>query len=200
MPRRYKVKQPNRPDKTLSEREVLINATMKCLYEGQWEFWQKRLTQLIQKNLNTLNRNDHPRQCAIHYAGRIWFRPWMEKTEQKDFLVHRVHPEHEKEAIEVTSEIAELENEKYVVARFMSSLLLFPAPALEIKKALGPELVEEIESREKVSFDSLHASAGVMDNQTMALRSFVSEHEFIVDMMTERILANMILGQAVSSE
>jgi len=197
MSRRYRNRQANRPSKTLTEKEILINATMKSLYEGQHEFWQKRLTGVITKNLNTLGRNDHPRECALHYAGRVWFRPWMEKEDKGDFLIQRVHPEHEKEVIEVTSELAELENEQYEVGRFMSSLLLFSAPVLEFKKALGVELVTEIEQRENVSFDSLGQSAGVIENQTAALKEFVDQHEYVVDMMTERILANMILGQAI---
>lgn len=197
MTRRYRARQPNRPSKNLTDKEVLINATLKCLYNEQHEFLNRRLTQLISKNLNTLNRNDHPRECAIHYAGRVWFRPWMDKEEKEDFLIHRVHPEHEKEAIEVTSELGELETERYEVGRFMAGLLLFEAPAIEFKKALGLELTEEIEQREKVSFDSLQPSAGVMENQTLALREFAGQHDYIIDKMTERILANMILGQAV---
>ena len=198
MSRRYRVRQPNRPQKTLTEKEVLINATMKCLYSDQHEFWQRRLTGLIQKNLETLGQKDeNPRECAINYGGRVWFRPWMDKTEKDDFLVQRVHPEHEKEAIEVTSEIKELTDEQYEVGRFMSSLLLFQAPAIEIKKALGVELVNEIENREKVSFDSVHSSEGVLNNQTDQLRIFAEQNSQIIEMMTERILANIILGQSV---
>jgi hypothetical protein len=197
MPRKYKVRQPNRPSQSLTDKEILINATLKCLYAEQHSFWERRLTQLISKNLHTLGRKDHPRACAIHYAGRIWFRPWMDKENANDFLVSRVHSEHEKEAIEVTSELAELENEQYEVSRFMSGLLLFQAPVLEIKRALGIELVNEIEQREKVSFDSLVCSTGVLNNQTAALKIFVNNHDYVVEMMTERILANMILGQSV---
>ena len=199
MSRRYRTRQPNRPSKNLTEKEVLINATLKCLYNEQYEFWQKRLTQLVTKNLNTLGRKDHPRECAIHYAGRVWFRPWVagDKYDQADFLIQKVHVEHEKEAIEITSELGEIEQERHQVGRFMSSLLLFQAPAIEIKKALGVELVNEIEQREKVSFDSVHASEGVINNQTIQLREFAEKHDYIIASMTERILANMILGQAI---
>lgn len=197
MGRKYQRRQPNRPTKNLSDREVLIQASLRSLYADQYEFWQKRLTLLIKKNNETLGKDCHPRESALHYAGKVWFRPWMEATEASDFKISHVHPEHEKEAIEVTSELAELETEQYEVGRFLAGLLLFQAPVLEIKRALGPELVDEIERGEKVSFDSLGTSAGVMQNQTTALKLFVEEHAYVVEMMTERILGKMILSQSI---
>lgn len=192
---KYKKRQPRRATKTISNEEVLIRSTLHCLYAKQREFWREKLTGLIAKNLETLGRKCHPRQAGIHYAGRAWFRPWMEAKEAKDFTITRVHPEHEKEAISIISHLGELEMEEYEVGRFLSGLLLFPAPANDIKAVLGEQLITEIENEEKVSFDTLGCSTGVMNNQVKALQQYAKEHDYIIAMMTERILAKMILSQ-----
>lgn len=192
---KYKKRQPKRAAKTISNEEVLIRSTLHCLYSKQREFWRENLTHLIAKNLESLGRKAHPRQTGIHYAGRSWFRPWMEAKEAKDFTITRVHEDHEKEAITVTSHLAELEMEEYEVGRFLAGLLLFPAPANDIKAVLGEQLIGEIEGEEKVSFDTLGCSTGVINNQVKALRQYAEEHDYIVRMMNERILAKMILSQ-----
>ena len=197
MPHKYRKRQPQRPSKNLTDKEILVNATIRALYFEHHEFWLKRLTHLIAKNNESLGKAIHPREGAIHYAGKVWFRPWMEATEPDDFQISQVHPEHEKECIEITAELGELEVEQYEVERFMSGLLLFEAPVFEIKKALGAELIDEIERSEKVSFDSLGNSAGVLNNQTMALHVYVNQHQYIIDAMNERILGNMILQQSI---
>jgi len=195
MRHKYKKRQPKRPQKTLSDTEVLISASLNCLYAKQREFWRAKLTSLISRNLELLGRRAHPRLVGIHYAGRAWFRPWMEAKEAKDFTITRVHPDLEKEAITITSHLAELETEQYEVGRFLAGLLLFPAPSHAIKTILGQELIEEIEREEKVSFDSLGCSTGIINNQVKALQTYAEDHDYIVSTMRERILAKIILSQ-----
>lgn len=194
---KYQKRQPKPAKRTLSHKEILIKATLRALFHKQREFWRQNLSVVITKNLAALGRKGHPREHGLHYAGRAWFRPWMEATTAADFTLVRVHPDCEKEVINVTSQLAELENEEYQVARFMAGMLLFEAPVLEYKKALGPDLVEEIENTQGVYFDSLHDSTGVVNNQSKALREYVQQNDFIVALMHERLMTQILLGNSM---
>ena len=196
----------SRPSDQLNDKELLREAALQNLYQAQHNYWKNRLYELAKRNLDfqpSARANcDDPTKVGIYWNNRSWY--WFSRmsiTDDKNSCtILPVVPQLEEEARLVTAHLEELQNEVHLARRFLSGLLIFEVPAIAIKRALGLDLIEEIERDQKVSFDALQDSAGHTQNQIDQFTDYVNENKDIIDMLHNRILTNLILSQQINGK
>lgn len=204
--RRSRYNRYSRPSDQLNDRELLREAALENLYKAQHRYWKNRLYELAKKNLDfqpSARANcDDPDRVGIYWDNKSWYWfPRMSIADDKNSCtILPVVSSLEEEARLVTAHLEEIQNEVHLARRFLSGLLIFEVPAIAIKKALGLDLVEEIERNQKVSFDALQNSTGHLQNQVDQFTDYVTENKDIIDMLHNRILTNLILSQQIRME
>ena len=99
-------------------------------------------------------------------------------------------PEIEKELLIITNELAQLELEQYETSRFLSGLVLFPAPIEVFQTILGRELAQECEK--ELANITTDPNYQWDCNAQAALTTYVAHHDYILKAMKQRLLLNMI--------
>ncbi|RLI35674.1 hypothetical protein DRO66_06970 [Candidatus Bathyarchaeota archaeon] len=172
---------------------------LKHLYGDHVRYWGAKLTKLINQNRDLHHLKPGGVPFGIHYVSRPWWVPRLQYQEPADFHILPMHPQFpdEKDLIEVTASLTELDIEKYEVNRFLIGLLGLPAPAEEFEKVLGTALMAGIAKEFKIlqRKDSTVFLWDAALNQ--AWDDYVEEHAYLVTAMCTRIMVNLITKEAM---
>ena len=179
-----------------SFREIFRAILLDRLFVPQREYWKTKLQDIIDTNrIMHGKRSNHP--YGIHYLNRNWEgNRENEWGEEPIFL--SLHPEilhKEKEILEIVGQLAELETEEYEVNRFLSGLVLFPAPFKVFEKILGKQLSEEISSVTllRPGLQEDHEESMPWDeNANSAIMTYVKQHDYVLKVMNQRLVINLI--------
>lgn len=170
------------------------------LYKEHFKYWQNKLERLI---IDNCLLHDHIYgQTGINYAGRNWVveNRFQDKptTPINEYACWPVHPKlDQKELVEVTANLGEMEVEMHEGKRFLSGLILYPAPADKFQKILGDVLYlpasKEFEDLAKLR-DKDEWTPLAEEN----MDEFAKYADFVIDAMAERVLLNMIGKSAIA--
>ena len=181
-----------------SIRETFLMILLDRLFISQREFWRNKL-----QNFSNTNRIMHGRfsdhAYGIHYLNRNW-EGNSENLWTEDPIFLTIHPkllDREKEILEIVGQLAVLETEEYEVNRFLSGLVLFPAPFRVLEKILGKELSTEIRSEFRIkgslNLQEVYEDSSPWDeNADKAIMTYVNQHKYILTIMNQRLVTNMI--------
>lgn len=185
------------PEINPTNTEIIRDTLLRALYAEQDRYWCLKLQDIVVENARYHERTGE--QYGIHYLGKDWFPvPGIERTATEPWdLIHYLplHPDYapkiEQKLLEIVNEISLLETEQYECSRFLSGLVLFPAPLDVFAKVLGKQLFQECEK--DLAQHVLDAPNYAWDsNAQAALTTYVAAHNYILKAMKQRLLINMI--------
>jgi hypothetical protein len=87
--------------------------------------------------------------------------------------------------------MSQLEIEEYEASRFLSGLVLFPAPIKTFRKVLGRQLFGECEQEIEEHLSNVINSPWDANAQA-AITTYVAHHDYILKAMNQRLLINLI--------
>jgi hypothetical protein len=180
-----------------TQAEIIRDTLLRNLYAKQEKYWRTALRDIVITNANHHGRTGE--RYGIHYLAQDWYpgAPVNKALFNEANLIEYLplHPEYavevEKELLTVVNELAQLELEEYECSRFLSGLVLFPAPIEVFHKILGTELFQECEkelAQHVINDPDYHWDA----NAQAALSTYVAQHDYILKAMKQRLLMNMI--------
>jgi len=182
------------PTTEFSYAEIIRHTLLTHLYGDQELFWGFKLNEFAFINADYHNKTGE--WFGIHYLGKNWLGrdPW-ELYSEEDAVFLTLHPEYEpiieKELLIIINELSQLEIEKYEASRFLSGLVLFPAPITVFQKVLGRQLFSECEKElEQYIINTSNFSWDT--NSQAAIMTYVEQHEYILKAMNQRLLVNLI--------
>jgi len=180
-----------------SIREQLIQNIFDTLYLKHIAYWNHQLTTIINENANYQGRiiSDNT-FYGIHYAGKNWIVPEPGRTEEFQFeiiLMHEDIPGFEARVINVTSNRAELDIEMYEVKRFLGGLLVFTPPLELFEEILGNAIYRRVEQY----FKQFTTTESWTKYSEKAFRTFTEEYSYLVDVINQRIMMNLITSDAL---
>lgn len=184
---------------SVSNFRAVIHATlMEKVFQQQRKYWHKKLQSIIDRIAIRNGRDLDAGPYAVHYANRNWFTEDIPKNAPKHVNVHAClmppddDPEIEKELIEVCAELAEIEIEEYEADRFLSNLIVFPAPGHVFERILGSQLYETCKESLR-EFTPKELNRGSWDqNSEVALTTYVEKYSFIIEAMKSRLMLNLL--------
>lgn len=171
------------------------------LYRPHRELWHKKLAVLIENNQHILGREGDPSEFGIFYNGVAWFCPLpeIERTDVSQFNILPIqHNMDTGELEKVTTHLAELQEEYYVIERFLTGLLLLPAALTHIEEAFGPVLF----GRVRRYFVRLHETTwnGICNETSEhAFKTYVTQNSELIDTLCRRVMMNMIARDALNT-
>jgi hypothetical protein len=177
----------------LSLTEIIRDTLLTRLFKDQKEFWFNKLNILAGNNaqfhgelVGTIN------WFGIHYLGKNWRGNYSVPFLDFTFLtLHPEYPDLEKDLLVVVAELSELETEEYEANRFLSGLVLFPAPVRVFQKILGKQLFSECKQElEQYLINSRNFTWDA--NSQVAIATYVEQHDYILKAMNQRLLVNLI--------
>lgn len=190
----------SRPDKRLNLREIMIDKIMTLLYEQHMKYWNNKLSNLIHQNKQCSGKDPNISSLifGLHYAGRNWIVPFMGHDKASDFHILCLAEASglEESAILITANLGELDIEMYEVKRFLAGLLLFRAPLEEFEKVLGLALYNRIGKCFK-DLDIRNTNRPWNEYSQAAFSTFTKEHEYLIDIMCQRVMMNLIATDAL---
>lgn len=186
-----------------SYREHFREVLLQHLYQPQETHWEKELQTLININTSCYGKLTNP-FIGIHYLNKNW--SVIAKLDLNFNITYlTLHPDFlpkEAELLEVVGQLSELEAEKYEVSRFLSGLVLFPAPVKVLQDVLGKQLSQEICSEfltkqylsKEVDLREYYEdlSSAWDDNAQTALMTYVDQHKYLLKLVNQRLLINLI--------
>jgi hypothetical protein len=175
----------------LSLAEIIRDTLLNRLFKIQIKFWKKKLDPII--NTNAANQGvGLGNMLGIHYLGKNWRGSRFPAVTDCTYLpLASDSSEFEKELLMIVNELAQLEAEEYEASRFLSGLVLFPAPVEVFQKVLGRQLFSECE--QEIQNNLLSAPNYTWDaNAQNAIMTYVNHHDYILTTMNQRLLVNLI--------
>lgn len=200
MPRYRPRARRRKPNTGPTALESLCVEIQRVLYGKQQQFWYERFTKLIHGQLITLDRPGNPRTFGLHWGGRNWTRPYGTLTDEVQYSIMAVLPKFEEDARRICTQLAEIEQERKDVARFLAGLLLFRAPIREVLNVLGSEIVGELESKSTMRLRGFAPDKGDEIIDLTEFHRFVKQNKETLDLMEERLLANLILSGSLADK
>jgi hypothetical protein len=189
-----------RPNLGLSPKEKAIEKMVETLYGPHWKFWRAKLLKLITQNKDLAGRKGAPIDFGISYAGRAWFIP--NDVDGEDTSAYAIMPLEdgpagmEEELIKVTANLGELDIECYEVRRFLAGLLLFDAPPEKLSEALGQALFSRVgKILKEIPPDTVWNEAS-----ELSFTTYVSEFDYLIKAMCQRIMMNLITQDAFAAK
>lgn len=172
-------------------REAIKNTLMRKVYAVPLIFWNRQLMELCDENTRCHGREGH---FLIHYQGQKQ-RPepmsWADREDDNYFLpLHPDFPDLKVRMVEIIEELDVIRREKYEAERFLSGLVLFPAPEQVFHDILGNTLFQEC--KVQVQQHASNTTEEWNSNADMAIHTFSNKHTAIVQAMKERIMANLL--------
>jgi len=202
----------HRPSTELNLRESAISLIVTTLYTPHFLFWYKKLSEIIKANQEYHGRKGAAEDFGIYYCGKAWFVPYhfgfdsqsstnilgnlsytKTATDFEIIAIHPKYPDLEKELITITANLSELDVEHYEVKRFLAGILLFKCPYSNLKKALGDTLFKYIEE----PLFQLNSSKTWNSQTELAFNTYITEHDYLIDAMCQRIMMNLISVDAL---
>lgn len=176
--------------------EIIRDALLRVLYRKQEKYWRGKLLPIVLENAQYHNRTGEV--YGIHYLGQDWTTsitiaiPAERLIEVQYLPLHPdFAPKIEPELKLIVWELAQLELEEYECSRFLSGLVLFPAPIEVFAKILGKQLFQECE-KELAQYVLNSPNYAWDSNAQAALTTYIAHHEYILKGMNQRLLMNMI--------
>jgi hypothetical protein len=188
------------PGTNITNNEIIRVTVLRKLYLKQEKYWRTELKGIVLCNARYHNRTAE--KFGIHYLGKNWY-PGRHLDQAFDEAYHDVQyltlhpgyiqhaPEIEKKLLSICNELAQLELEEYECGRFLSGLVLFPAPLDVFEQILGQEIFEECK-RELAQQLNNAPNYSWDANAQAALTTYVAHHDYILKAMRQRLLMNMI--------
>jgi len=185
-----------RPSTSRTTKELVIHKMMDTLYQPHWDFWHKKLLEVITHNKDAQGREGNPNLFGIFYAGRPWFVTWMDASTKRDFEVLPMHETiDEKNIIKITANLGELDIECYEVKRFLAGILMFPAPLDTIEDLLGRGLFARVSKFFKeIELDNDGRPWNTA--QIVAFETYTKQHDYLITAMSQRVMMNLIARDA----
>jgi len=200
----------NRPSTELAPREAAIDTITQRLYAPHFRFWYAKLAEVIKANKEYHGRDGDPQEFGLYYGGKAWFLPysinnsaseataWQVITVRQadDFEIIALHPKFpqlEKDVINITANLSELDIEFYEIKRFLAGVLLFKVPFETLKKTLGDTLYNFMEE----SLNKLNLTIYQDPSTEIAFTTYTKEHDYLIDAMCQRIMMNLIAVDAL---
>jgi hypothetical protein len=170
--------------------EIIRDTLLWALYADQDCYWSKKLAVIVVENARYHGRTGE--SYGIHYLGKDWL-PFVFESDSVQCLP--LHPDYaleiEQELLRIVNELAQLELEQYECSRFLSGLVLFPAPLDVFAKVLGSQLFQECE-KDLAHHVSTAPNYSWDANTEAALATYIAAHQYILKAMKQRLLTNMI--------
>lgn len=196
-----------RPTTDLNLRELVIDKIIQNLYSPHWNYWFKKLAIIIAKNCDAQNRQGTTplTTFGIFYAGQSWYLPIFEHPilgkmviEESSVEILQLSPDVpglEKDLLQTTINLSELDVETYEVKRFLAGLLLFPAPGSIMEALLGSALYGRIKGHYQ-ELAGENANHIWNDATAFAFHTYAKEHDYLIDAMCQRVMMNLLAQQA----
>ena len=184
------------PATRFSYAEIIRHTLLKHLYKDQEIFWENKLADIALTNAKYHNRTGE--QYGIHYLGKNWKGKSLIFIDlaDEDYVYLTLHDEYEpiieKELLIVVNELSQLEIEKYEASRFLSGLVLFPAPIDIFQKVLGRQLFSECEQELEQYILNTRSDFTWDANSQVAITTYIEQHDYILKAMNQRLLVNLI--------
>ena len=102
----------------------------------------------------------------------------------------------EKEFITVTTMLGELEAEKDQVYRFLTYALAFNVPIQAFFEELNSDILTEHFDKNPIG-TKLVEDSDYLENTMESFRTYMEQHHFIVEVLAERQMENILLGDVL---
>jgi len=179
---------------------VLKDGLFMKLYIPQIEYWNKRLRDISERNVDAyvradtaFNQDDKSFVSIFHEGESLNLLPIDDDDPVSPYCLELYLGDESlvKDATVVLHEVRKLSKERYESQRFLAGLAMLDPPPAELENILGDGLARMCQN---VFLDfGWDPAALLWETRTpCALETFVTEHKDIITSMQERVLLNLI--------
>ena len=183
-----------------SRREAIKRSILEEFYAIPARYWRDKLRAFCALNAEFHNSRA---SAGIYYENMYWHPESRTNQQEPDpsCFYLSIHPqfreEHEKDFLTCITMLGELLIERDTVHRFLSYGLAFNVPIQTFFEELGSDiLTEHFQNHPHGKVESDVYDTNVLDS----FRSFMEKHQFIVEVLADRQMENILLRDLTKDE